>query len=439
MEIQVNLPILHPDQVAAWNVPSNRRKVIRCGRRWGKTKMAECIAADGAGRGELVGYFTPTYKYQSEVYRDLIGILDPITKSSSTTEGIIRTISDGRIDFWTLENENAGRSRRYHKVIIDEAAFTKPNMLEIWERSIEPTLLDFQGSVFVFSNTNGVDPDNFMYQICNDAKHGFTEYHAPTFKNPFLPLRREGESEEAHQVRRNAEFARIKATRPPLVFQQEYLAEFVDWSGVAFFELQRMYVNGAPIAYPKICDTVFAVIDSATKTGKEHDGTGVSYFARSQHGGTPLILLDWDYVQIEGHLLSTWLPSVLNRLNELANDCGARFGSSGIHIEDKSSGMILIQHATAKGLPVHAINSKLTAVGKSERAISVSGFVYNGMFKLSSYAVDKLVEYKGALRNHWLLQVLGFRVGDDDKNKADDLLDTMTYGLALALGDSTGF
>jgi hypothetical protein len=31
----------------------------------------------------------------------------------------------GRIDFWSLENQIAGRGRRYRRVVIDEAAFAK--------------------------------------------------------------------------------------------------------------------------------------------------------------------------------------------------------------------------------------------------------------------------------------------------------------------------
>jgi hypothetical protein len=40
---------------------------------------------------------------------------------------------------------------------------------------------------------------------------------------------------------------------------------------------------------------VFAVIDTASKTGTEHDATAVTFFARSNAGGRfPLMILDWD-------------------------------------------------------------------------------------------------------------------------------------------------
>ena len=42
-------------------------------------------------------------------------------------------------------------------------------------------------------------------------------------------------------------------------------------------------------------------------------------------------------------------------------------------IEDKNSGTILLQQALRRGMPAQAIDSKLTAVGKDERALNVSG------------------------------------------------------------------
>ncbi len=67
---------------------------------------------------------------------------------------------------------------------------------------------------------------------------------------------------------------------------------------------------------------------------------------------------------------SPWDDFTLSRL------CGARHGSIGVWIEDKNSGTILLQQAIRSQWPATAIDSKLTAMGKDERALSVSGYVY---------------------------------------------------------------
>jgi len=428
-EVVVKFPTLHPGQIAAYflkDAQGNpaRFRAIRCGRRWGKTAYAQTLAGNAAIKGELVGYFTPAYKYQSEVYNELIDVLKPVILSSSKTDGVIRTKTGGRIDFWSLENESAGRSRKYHQAIIDEAAFTKPNMMDIWNRSIQPTLLDYMGSATALSNTNGVDQDNFFWRICNEPEHGFTEFHAPTSSNPYMP---------------KAELERLQRERPPLVWQQEYLAEFVDWAGVQFFALANLLVNDHPVKYPELCSGVFAVIDTATKVGKDHDGTAVVYCALSHfEGHHPLIILDYDIKQIEGAVLEEWLPSVFEHCEYLAGECHAQMGSLGVWIEDKNSGSILLQQGQRRGWNTNKIDSKLTQLGKTERAISVSGYVYRNQVKLSKFAYEKSVKYKGAVRNHLLNQVLMFTIGIKDQHE-DDLLDAFTYAIAIALGDSGGF
>jgi len=420
---EIILPTLHQGQINA-HLARGRFKVLRCGRRWGKTEYLTTVACDAAVKRESVGWFTPEYKQQTEVYEQILDILEVVKRRSSKTEGVIRLVTGGRIDFWTLENPRAGRSRKYHKAILDEVAFAKPNMMDIWAKSIKPTLLDYRGTAIAASTPNGVDPDNFFYKICNDPenKHGFISYHAPSHSNPFLPPE---------------ELALLRVQNHPLVFKQEYLAEFVDWSGVQFFSLTAMLDNGVPVPTPQHIDTVFAVIDTAVKTGKDNDGTGVTYYGYSEFHGKPLTILDWDVLQIEGALLETWLPTVFQNLEALCVKTKARNGSQGAFIEDKASGTILIQQALRRGWPAQAIDSKLTALGKDERAISVSGYVYQGLVKITQYAYDKVVQYKGETRNHFLTQVLGFKIGV--KDQVDDLLDCFTYGISLALGNGDGY
>jgi hypothetical protein len=214
----------------------------------------------------------------------------------------------------------------------------------------------------------------------------------------------------------------------------------VDWSGVAFFNRDKMLVDNRPVSFPSICNAVFAVIDTASKTGTDNDATAVTFFALDQHfGGAPLLILDWDIAQIEGAILESWLPSVFHRLEELARLCRALKGSLGAFIEDKNSGTILLQQACRRGMPARLIDSKLTAMGKDERAISVSGYVHRGLVKYTESAFNKTIVYKRHARNHLLEQIESFRVGDKNSDREDDLLDTFCYGIALALGNSEGF
>lgn len=419
--IDLTIPTFHAEQAKIYR-NRGRFNALRCGRRFGKTDFFKTVIGDRVAKGKTVGYFAPNYKILAEAMAELTEMLDPIKLRANANEGWFRSVSGGRVDYWTLEDERAGRSRKYHDVLIDEAAFTRPHMLKTWQTAIRPSLVDYEGNAWVGSTPNGKSPDNFFYEICTNPEHGFKEFHAPTSANPYMPA---------------AEIALLEQNNTPLVFLQEYKAEFVDWSGVTFFNVASILNEGLPVAYPPYCDAVFCTVDTAVKTGSKNDGTAVCYWAYAKYGAVfPLILLDWDILQMEGSLLEVWMPSVFQRLDELSRVVGARGGSQGAFVEDKASGTILLQQGARRDWPMQPIDSSLTAVGKDERAVSVSGYVHRGMVKISEYAYNKTVNYKGDTRNHFLSQVFDFRLGV--KDQADDILDTFCYGVAISCGDSGG-
>jgi len=318
---------LHSGQAAAyWALLKYRFKALRCGRRFGKTDLAKVWISQALIQGQECAWFAPQHMTWSEVYSDLADTLRPILDASSKGGAVMRARTGGRLDFWSLENPIAGRGRRYHRVVIDEAAFAKDGdnkvdgaMMATWEKAIKPTLYDYGGEALVCSNSAGKNADNFFYNICVDPQYGCREFHATTLHNPLLPKRFENESLEVWQGRKAQFQADLIRDNDPLVYAQEYLAEFVDWSGVAFFSRDKLLDQNQPVPYPHTCESVFAVIDTASKTGTDNDATAVTFFALDrQPGRFPLLILDWDIAQIEGAILETWLPSVFERLEELA-------------------------------------------------------------------------------------------------------------------------
>lgn len=211
----------------------------------------------------------------------------------------------------------------------------------------------------------------------------------------------------------------------------------------AFFSESSLLVDGLPIEPNKRPDIVYATVDTAVKTGKENDGVGVVFWAKSKIFTPPLTVLDWELLQLEGATLEVWLPTVFRRLELFAEQLEVRLGSAGVWIEDKSSGSVLLQQS-GKSLFVnnhwasHPIDSKLTMMGKAERAINCSSYVQAGMVKLSKTAYNRVSKFHGSTRNHLLSQILGFDPGIKDMGE-DDLLDCWSYGIAIGLGNKGGF
>lgn len=428
---------LHLAQSRVWTEGSQYQyNVVRCGRRWGKTAILGNIAISYATslfketggeklQGGRVGIFTAEYKQQQEIFDYLEEALQPLIKMKSRSEGRIRLKNGGRIDFWvTNNNPLAGRGREYDVVLLDESAFTKsPEMLkEIWPKSIKPTLLTRRGRAWVFSTPNGTDENNFFYAICHDKSLGFYEHHAPTSSNPFVPP---------------DELEKERASNDPRVYQQEFDAEFIDWSENALLDVSKLLVDDLPVEVPTTCDIIFAVMDTALKGGSENDGTGIVYYAYEQTYSEPrLFIIDYDVTQIKASLLPEYMPGVYDNLERLAKICRPRLGSQGIFMEDAAMGAILNQKAETEGWQMAPIKSALTAKGKDERAVLASGHHFQGKCKITREAYDKTVTFKQDTSNHLIKQIAKFHLADPLAHKrADDLFDCYTYGLIIAFGN----
>jgi hypothetical protein len=250
-----------------------------------------------------------------------------------------------------------------------------------------------------------------------------------------------------------AALARVRANVGPYVWGALYQQDPKP-RGASFFDIDDLLVDGGlvdvyghpvkvPVPLPTRCDTIFCCIDTAIKTGAHHNSTGVTYFSYNRlTQPTTTLVLDWDIVQIEGAKQSDWLPSVFARGEELARLCGARNGFSGAMIEDRATGTVLLQQSEnlrnqGKHSPAYAIDSKLTAMGKDERAIAAAPYVIAQGVKLTEPAWNKTTVHKGRSANHLVSQVSEFRLARKG-DPADDLLDTFLYGVLATHGSTSG-
>jgi len=101
---------------------AKRFNVLDCGRRWGKSALAVNLLCEPALDGYPVAYFAPFYKLLEGTYKELYSVLNSVTSKKHENQ-FIELVTGGSIEFWSLENPLAGRSRKYKVAIIDEAAF----------------------------------------------------------------------------------------------------------------------------------------------------------------------------------------------------------------------------------------------------------------------------------------------------------------------------
>ena len=179
------LPNLHAGQRAVVK-DSARFNVLQCGRRVGKTTLGEWLGAHTAIEAQPVGWFAPTYKYLTEPYGDLERRLEPILESSNRSEKKLTLSNGGSIEFWSLEDENAGRSRKYKRVIVDESGFVK-NLRSSWEFAIRPTLADLGGDAWFLGTPHGRRYFHQLFVKGQNGERGWKSFRLETADNPHIP------------------------------------------------------------------------------------------------------------------------------------------------------------------------------------------------------------------------------------------------------------
>ena len=200
MRIELPNPHINQKQILECD---RRFIVVMCGRRFGKSELSQIMGIKEAITGGQVAYITPTYKLAKAFFEKLTAAL-PFKNNISNLK--IYCPNNGSIEFYTGERLDNLRGRKFHLVIIDEAAFI-PDLESGWQNSIRPTLTDYEGKAVFLSTPRG---KNFFYSMfMKQGEADWQSFKFTTYDNPYINTR---EIEDA------------KLQLPEVVFEQEYLA-----------------------------------------------------------------------------------------------------------------------------------------------------------------------------------------------------------------------
>lgn len=296
---------------------ARRFNVVCVGRRAGKTALGIYLCADPTMLRYPVGWFSPSYKLMLEVWRQVALLFAPVIARQNVVERRFEFEFGGVLEFWSLDNPQAGRGRKYRRVVVDEAAFV-PLLLDAWNYAIRPTLADLQGDAWILSTPKGRNGFWKMWQYGQDASNRqWASWQFPSEVNPLIP------SDELLEMRRS---------QPERVVAQELDAQFLDDAGGVFRR----------------------VIDAATVSPQD---SGI-------HGHEYIFGVDWgrsnDFTAIAVLDLTTSELCHLDRFNQIdyqvqlgrLDALAARFRPRAIVAEANSMGQPLIEQLQRGNLPV---------------------------------------------------------------------------------------
>ena len=185
-----------------------------------------------------------------------------------------------------------------------------------------------------------------------------------------------------------------------------------------YFKLAALLVDGEPAQLPLRPEKIFVTL---AMTDQPDSGVGVCYWARSRHYGIPVVLLDYDLVEVDFALADGYLQALYRRALELCELTQATWRQLhggprmpfGLWVEEAGLGPTFSRQGLQAGIDIRAIPEKLLPPGIDDRAQAVKGFVASGrLIKLAAGGSRARAPASRAFsQNHLLKQVLGFEAG----------------------------
>jgi hypothetical protein len=205
-----------------------RYRIVDCGRQWGKTTLAvwDMIFNAYSHSDRRIGYIAPFVSQARDIaWAILKQATEPVwakPPNETRLELYIKT-QDGGISEIVLkgfENIEALRGTQFDFLVLDEVAKMR-NFDEGWNAVLQATLLFRHGHALFISTPYGYNHFHKLFLQGEAGNPEYKSYKFSSYDNPHID---------------RAELQSIKNTTTPDYFHQEYMAEFVRFTGLIYKE-----------------------------------------------------------------------------------------------------------------------------------------------------------------------------------------------------------
>ena len=202
--------------------------ILNIGRQFGKTMLGinQMLYWAINHKGCNIAWVTPIYKQSKKVFDEM----EKVTKSSGLFEynRSDLTISgfNSQIQFFSGERPDNIRGNTFDYLIVDEMAFTRP---ELWSEVLSATVLVKGKKVIFISTPKG---KNHFYQLSLQPNYDnrYKYFHYSSYDNPMI------DAEDLEERNRSL---------PKHIFEQEYLAKFIDNASGLFKNVDSCVIKTA--------------------------------------------------------------------------------------------------------------------------------------------------------------------------------------------------
>lgn len=201
--------------------------ILNIGRQFGKTMLGinQMLYWAINHKGCNIAWVTPIYKQSKKVFDEMEGVtarsgLFQYNRSDLTITGL-----GSKIQFFSGERPDNIRGNTFDYLIIDEYAFTRA---ELWSEVLSATVLVKGKKVIFISTPKG---KNHFYKMSLQPNYDerYKYFHYTSFDNPMI------DPNDLEERKRNL---------PSHIFEQEYLAKFIDNASGLFKNVDQSVFEG---------------------------------------------------------------------------------------------------------------------------------------------------------------------------------------------------
>ena len=196
----------------------NRFRVLISGRRFGKTFLAiNELAKFARFPNQKVWYVSPSYRQSKNICWTMLKdqvIKHKWAKKINDSDLSIMLKNNSIIQLKGADNEQSLRGVGLNFIVLDEFADIKPNA---WYEVLRPTLSDTKGSALFCGSPKGF---NFAYDLYSRKDKEWKSFKFTTIEGGQV------DQEEIEQAKNDLD---------ERTFQQEYLATFVNYAGIIYY------------------------------------------------------------------------------------------------------------------------------------------------------------------------------------------------------------
>ena len=244
LHFNINLTKKQKEVYELYHNKDIREIVMNFSRQSGKTTMAEILLIETLVKSKTnCAYISPSYSQGKKVFREitqLLGQTKLIAKKNST-DLTISLINGSFLQFFTAQSPTAIRGQTISGLlVIDEAAYlpeTTPDGQLLWSMVIQPITKAKKPKILFISTPNGKQGlfyDKYLEGLNSD-----------TVKTVECNIY--GDTTVSKE-----DIDELKATTPPLAWQQEFECKFLDSALTVFEGYEKQFIDYQNVTFDKV-------------------------------------------------------------------------------------------------------------------------------------------------------------------------------------------